>query len=140
MPRALRPRQVRRDQDDPADAGLRGLLENLFGRASDEAIIRDATYIYASRYDWARLAAAARPVAAAAPQVARLLAEHRDRRPAPLPAVGEGRARHAAAGLRRAAEDLQAHYAKGSTGGETAEDAVEMTMTEFKNLVKDVSA
>ena len=37
----------------PADAGLRGLLENLFGRASDEAIIRDATYIYADRYDWA---------------------------------------------------------------------------------------
>jgi hypothetical protein len=37
----------------PPDAGLRGLLENLFCRSSDEAIIRDATYIYAERYDWA---------------------------------------------------------------------------------------
>jgi hypothetical protein len=37
----------------PAATGLRGLIENLFGRASDEAIIRDATYIYATRYDWA---------------------------------------------------------------------------------------
>ena len=36
----------------PPEAGLRGLLENLFGRASDEAVIRDATYIYASRFDW----------------------------------------------------------------------------------------
>ena len=36
----------------PAD-GLKGLLENLFCRSSDEAIIRDATYIYAERYDWA---------------------------------------------------------------------------------------
>ena len=31
-----------------------------------------------------------------------------------------------------------AHYAKGATGGETAEDAVEMTLSEFKELVKDV--
>ena len=31
-----------------------------------------------------------------------------------------------------------AHYAKGATGGETAEDATEMTMSEFKVLVKDV--
>ena len=37
----------------PMEAGLKGLLENLFGRATDEAIIRDATYITATRYDWA---------------------------------------------------------------------------------------
>ena len=35
-------------------------------------------------------------------------------------------------------QSIFAHYAKGATGGETAEDAVEMTMTEFKKLVKDV--
>lgn len=107
----------------PAAAGLRGLIENLFGRASDEAIIRDATYIYASRYDWAD----------SRPLPGQTLALHRrwrdcwqnieiaDLHHFPLwekgvhdvlqPLFGE-------------LQKIFSHYAKGATGGETAEDAV----------------
>ena len=82
------------------------------------------------------LEAAQRADADGAPQVARLLAEHRDRRPAPLPALGEGRLRL----LQEAFGELTnifAHYSKSVGGSTTAEDAVEMTMGEFKDFVKD---
>ena len=121
----------------PPEAGLRGLLDNLFGRASDEAIIRDATYIYASRYDWAD----SRPLPGQSLSLHRKWrdcwqnVEIADLHHFPLwekgvhdviqPVFGE-------------LQKIFAHYAKGVTGGETAEDAVEMTMTEFKKLVNDV--
>ena len=120
----------------PPARGLQGLIDNLFGRASDEAIIRDATYIYATRFDWAD----------SRPLPGQSLALHRQWRDCwqnleiadlhhfPLwekevhdtlqPVFGE-------------IQKIFANYCK-SIGGITAEDAVEMTMTEFKKLVKDV--
>ena len=32
--------------------GVRGVIQNILGEKSDEAVIRDATYIHADRYDW----------------------------------------------------------------------------------------
>ena len=121
----------------PKDAGLRGLLENLFGRASDEAIIRDATYIYAERYDWAD----------SRPLPGQQLSLHRrwrdcwqcmelaDLHHFPLWEKGVHDVLQVVFGQ---LQQIFAHYAKGATGGETAEDATEMTMTEFKCLVRDV--
>ena len=121
----------------PAEAGLRGLLENIFGRASDEAIIRDATYIYATRFDWAD----------SRPLLGQPLSLHRrwrdcwqnleiaDLHHFPLWEKGVHDCLQAVFGK---LQKIFAYYAKG-IGGETAEDAVEMTMSEFKDLVKDVN-
>ena len=32
--------------------GVRGVIQNILGEKSDEAVIRDAIYIHAERYDW----------------------------------------------------------------------------------------
>lgn len=32
--------------------GIQGVVANLLGYKTDEAVIRDATYIHAERYDW----------------------------------------------------------------------------------------
>ena len=121
----------------PPESGLQGLIENLMGRASDEAVIRDATYIFAERFDWAE----------SRPLPGQSLAMHRrwrncwenveiaDLHQFPLWEKGVHDT------LQPVFSELHkifAHYAKGATGGETAEDAVEMTMSEFKVMVKDV--
>ena len=32
--------------------GVRGVIQNILGEKSDVAVLRDATYIHAERYDW----------------------------------------------------------------------------------------
>ena len=120
----------------PSDTALQGIIDNLFGRASDEAIIRDATYIYATRFDWAD----------SRPLPGQSLALHRQWRDC-WENVEIADLHHFPLWEREVHDTLQpvfgeiqkifANYCK-SIGGESAEDAVEMTMSEFKDLVKDV--
>ena len=117
--------------------GVRGVIQNILGEKSDEAVIRDATYIHAERYNWKL----------SKPLPGQSLAAHRkwldcwqnieiaDLHYFPLWEKGVFDC------LQECFQDLTnifAHYAKSIGGSTTAEDAVEMTMTEFKDLVKDV--
>ena len=117
--------------------GVRGIFQNILREKSDEGVLRDATYIHAERYS-SKLSK---------PLPGQSLAAHRkwidcwqnvevaDLHHFPLWEKGVFDC------LQEAFQDVTnifAHYAKGVTGGTTAEDAVEMTMTEFKELVKDV--
>ena len=118
--------------------GVRGVIQNILGEKSDEAVIRDATYIHAERYDWKL----------SKPLNGQSLAAHRkwldcwqnlsiaDLHHFPLWEKGVFDC------LQEVFGDLTnifAHYAKSIGGSTTAEDAVEMTMSEFKDMVKDVS-
>ena len=117
--------------------GVRGVFQNILGEKTDEAVIRDATYIHAERYNWKL----------SKPLPGQSLAAHRkwcdcwqnieiaDLHYFPLWEKGVFDC------LQECFQDLTnifAHYAKSIGGSTTAEDAVEMTMTEFKDLVKDV--
>merc|ERR1719271_2275880 len=117
--------------------GVRGVIQNILGEKSDEAVIRDATYIHADRYNWKL----------SKPLPGQSLAAHRkwldcwqnieiaDLHYFPLWEKGVFDC------LQEAFQDLTnifAHYAKSIGGSTTAEDCVEMTMSEFKDLVKDV--
>ena len=117
--------------------GVRGIFMNILGEKSDEGVIRDATYIHAERYNWKL----------SKPLPGQTLAAHRkwldcwqnieigDLHYFPLWEKGVFDC------LQECFQDLTnifAHYAKSIGGSTTAEDAVEMTMTEFKELVKDV--
>ena len=117
--------------------GVRGVIQNILGEKSDEAVIRDATYIRAERYDWKL----------SKPLSKQTLGAHRkwldcwqslsiaDLHHFPLWEKGVFDC------VQEVFEDLTnifAHYAKSIGGSTTAEDAVEMTMTEFKDMVKDV--
>merc|ERR1719424_1017170 len=117
--------------------GVRGVVQNILGEKSDEAVIRDATYIHAERYNWKL----------SKPLPGQSLAAHRkwldcwqnieiaDLHYFPLWEKGVFDC------LQECFQDLTnifAHYSKSIGGSTTAEDAVEMTMTEFKDLVKDV--
>ena len=117
--------------------GVRGVFQNILGEKSDEAVIRDATYIHAERYNWKL----------SKPLPGQSLAAHRkwldcwqnieiaDLHYFPLWEKGVFDC------LQECFQDLTnifAHYAKSIGGSTTAEDAVEMTLGEFKDLVKDV--
>jgi len=117
--------------------GVRGVFQNILGEKTDEAVIRDATYIHAERYNWKL----------SKPLPGQSLAAHRkwcdcwqnieiaDLHYFPLWEKGVFDC------LQECFQDLTnifAHYAKSIGGSTTAEDAVEMTMSEFKDLVKDV--
>ena len=118
--------------------GVRGVIQNILGEKSDEGVIRDATYIHAERYNWKL----------SKPLPGQSLAAHRkwldcwqnieiaDLHYFPLWEKGVFDC------LQECFQDLTnifAHYSKSIGGSSTAEDAVEMTMTEFKDMVKDVS-
>ena len=118
--------------------GVRGVIQNILGEKSDEAVIRDATYIHADRYDWSL----SRPLVGQKLEVHRKWRDYwqnleiADLHHFPLWEKGvHDTLQPVFADLRK----IFAHYAKGATGGETAEDATELTMTEFKDLVKDVN-
>ena len=118
--------------------GVRGVIQNILGEKSDEAVIRDATYIHAERYNWKL----------AKPLPGQTLAAHRkwldcwqnieiaDLHYFPI------WEKSVFGCLQECFSDLTnifAHYSKSIGGSTTAEDAVEMTMSEFKDFVKDVS-
>ena len=114
--------------------GVRGICQNLLGEKTDEAVIRDATYVHAERYDW-RLA---KPLSGQAERAHRKWLEcwqcieiaDLHHFPTWEQAVFEL--------LQECFSDLElvfAHYSKSIGGSGTAEDAVEMTMTEFLKLV-----
>ena len=117
---------------------VRGVIQNIFGEKSDEAVIRDATYIHTDRFDW-KLSTPLpdQPTSAHS----RWLScwqniEIADLHHFPLWEKGVFDC------LRACFKDLTnifAHYSKSIAGSTTAEDAVEMTMTEFKKMVKDVN-
>ena len=116
--------------------GVRGIIHNLLGERSDEAVLRDHTYIHAERYDW-RLSKALGTETER--QHRRWLEcwqcmELADLHHFPLWEKGVFDCLH------ECFEDLIqifAHYAK-SVSDTTVEDAMEITMSEFKKLVKDV--
>ena len=116
---------------------IKGMIQNILDERGDEAVIRDATYIKADRYDW-RLSK---------PLKGQQLAAHRkwvdtwqcleigDLHLFPLWEKGVHDV------LQECFSDLLsifAHYSKSISGSATAEDAVEMTLSEFKDLVRDV--
>ena len=118
--------------------GVRGVFMNILGEKTDEAVIRDATYIHAERFDWKL----------AKPLNGQSLAAHRkwidcwqnisiaDLHYFPL---WEKDVFEVMQAVFPDLTNIFAHYAKSIGGSTTAEDAVEMTMSEFKDFVKDVS-
>ena len=117
--------------------GVRGIIQNLLGEKTDEAVIRDAIYIHADRYD-CKLST---PLGTqSASEHYKWLAcwqniEIADLHHFPLWERGVFEC------LREVFAELCkifAFYCKSVGGDSTAEDAMEMTMTEFKKLVKDV--
>jgi hypothetical protein len=115
---------------------VKAFLQNLLGEKGDEAAIRDYTYIKADRFDWHQ----------AKPLKGQTLAAHRkwldvwqlieiaDLHYFPL----WEKEVHDCLQLRFAdLTSIFSHYSKSIGGSTTAEDAVEMTMTEFKDVVKD---
>jgi hypothetical protein len=117
---------------------VKAFLQNLLGEKGDEAAIRDYTYIKADRFDWHQ----------AKPLKGQTLAAHRkwldvwqlieiaDLHYFPL----WEKEVHDCLQLRFAdLTSIFSHYSKSIGGSTTAEDAVEMTMSEFKDFVKDVS-
>ena len=117
--------------------GVRGIIQNLLSQKSDEAVIRDATYIHAHRYKWQLT----KPLPGQSDAAHRKWldcwqnVEIADLHHFPLWEKGVHDC------LQEAFADLSrifAHYSKSIGGSTTAEDAVEMTMTEFKHMVKDV--
>jgi len=122
----------------PLSDCVRGLIQNLLGEKGDEAVIRDSTYIRADRYDWRQ----------SKPLQGQHLSLHRkwlecwqnievsDLHHFPLWEKGVHDV------LQESFQDLIsifAHYAKSIGGSTTAEDAVEMTLSEFKDLVRDTA-
>eukprot|EP00966_Prymnesium_polylepis_P206025 4774034-Prymnesium_polylepis.1 len=115
---------------------VRGVIQNLLGEKGDAAVIRDCTYIKADRYDW-RLA---KPLKGQSLSIYRKWLECwqnievNDLHHFPLWEKGVFDI------LQESFQDLMsifAHYAKSVGGSTTAEDAVEITLTEFKDLVRD---
>ena len=113
-----------------------GFFQNLLGMKSPAAVMRDATYIRANRYD-SRLA---KPLQGQDMQQFRKWQsawqnmELSDLHGFPLWEKGVHDVLH------ESFSDLCsifAYYSKSVGGSVTAEDAVTMTMTEFKNIVKD---
>ena len=113
-----------------------GFIKNLLYEQGDEAFIRDHTFIACPRYDWHN----------SKPLKGQTLAKHRkwldvwqlieiaDLHYFPLWEQGVHDC------LQARFDNLMSifsHYSKSVGGSTTAEDAVEMTMTEFKDMVKD---
>ena len=117
-------------------SAIRGFIRNLLGEQGDEAVIRDYTYIKAERYDWHL----------AKPLKGQSLAAHRkwldvwqlievaDLHYFPL---WEKDVHDCLQSRFNDLISIFSHYSKSIGGSTTAEDAVEMTMSEFKDLVKD---
>jgi hypothetical protein len=116
--------------------GVRGIIHNILGERSDEAVLRDHTYIRAERYDWRT----ATPMAGESEKsFGRWLEcwqclEIADLHYFPLWEGGVFKILHECF---ESLVQIFAHYAK-SVSDTTVEDTMEITMTEFKRLVKDV--
>ena len=122
----------------PLHEAIRGFILNLLGEKMEEGVMRDHFYISADRFDWRE----------AKPMEGQKLTAHRkwldcwqnlalsDLHYFP---TWEKEVHDV---LQETFPDLTAifsFYSKSIGGSTTAEDAVEMTMTEFKDLVKDVN-
>ena len=122
----------------PLHEAIRGFILNLLGLKMEEGVMRDYFYISADRFDWRE----------AKPLEGQKLTAHRkwldcwqnlalsDLHYFP---TWEKEVHDV---LQETFPDLTAifsFYSKSIGGSTTAEDAVEMTMTEFKDLVKDVN-
>jgi len=117
--------------------GIMGFIQNMLAEKGEEAVMRDNTYIKADRYDWKL----------SKPLNGQKLAAHRKWLDC-WQAMSLGDLHYFPTWEKEVHDVLQeafgdlvsifAFYSKSVGGSTTAEDAVEMTMTEFKDIVRDV--
>ena len=116
--------------------GVRGVIQNILGEKSDEAVIRDATYIHADRYNWKL----------SKPLAGQSLTAHRKWLDC-WQNIEIADLHHFPLWERDVHDLLQKHfgqlcliflaYCRSVLGSDTAEDAMEMEMAEFKDFVDE---